>query len=195
MTRVQHLESCNQRLTADLRNLRQTWGSDTNQLQTVYESRLQALRNKLNDITRDRALQELQSKRYEYDIWQIHQQISAIDPNYDSQRLSSLKHELDRSSLYIEQLRYQFDRRLADVKRLEYTKDNLQKERNNLKTELDNQQLEDATLSNELQTLREHSAFLNSLYQVQREELLYLGKGSIIIKQIFFSISFLIRFK
>lgn len=176
LDRVHYLESHNQRLLSDLKDLKEAWGGDAAQVQAAYRPQLQELREKIDNAIRDRAYQDLQLKRHEYDVWQIQQQIAAVDDPTDVNRLNHLKQELDGSALELEQLRQQFDQRLGDLTRQRSAMDDLLRELEGLKNELDNQQLERIVIENELQTMREHAAFQDAIYQAQRNELVVLGK-------------------
>jgi hypothetical protein len=174
LDRVQYLENYNQLLIDNLDNLKQTWGGDATELQSIYGPQLQALRNAIDDVLRDQALQELQLKRHEYDQWQIQQQISTLDGDNDLIRFNLLKQELDGSNTELNLLRNQLDQRFIDLTKQQNLMDNLLKELNDLKNELDTQQLERIIIENELQTLKEHAAFQNAIYQAQRNEILSL---------------------
>jgi chromosome segregation ATPase len=175
LDRVQYLENFNHRLTNDLKNLKQAWGSDAAQLHANYGPQLKALRDAIDDAIRNQGLRELQIKRHEYDLWQVQQQIATIDES-DSNRLNLLKQELDATTLDIEQLRNQFEQGLTDLAKQQTTMENLLKELDSLKNELDNQQLERIMVENEVQTLKEHAAFQDAVYQAERAELTSLGK-------------------
>ena len=176
LDRVYYLEDYNRKLTADLDRLKQTWGGDALQLQSTYGPQLQALRAAIDNAIRDQTLQELQLKRFEYDSWQIQQQIAAFDPAQDAHRFQLLKQQLDGSAQELELLKNQFDQRLADLARQRHGMENLLNELDAVKNELDNHQLERIILENELQTLREHGAFQDAIYQSQRAEILTLSK-------------------
>jgi len=176
LDRVQYLEDYNQRLIDDLNTIKETWGGDGTALQAKYGPQLKTLRNEIDNALRDHALQELQLKRHEYDLWQIQQQIAIFDDEEDINRLNFLKQELDASDMEIELLKNLLDQRLPDLSRYQILMDNLLKELNGLKNELDTHQLERIILETELQTLKEHAAFQNSIHQAQRKELLSLGK-------------------
>ncbi|CAF1534139.1 unnamed protein product [Rotaria magnacalcarata] len=175
LDRVQFLEDCNQRLTAELLNLKQNWGGDIDQLHSTYGSQLQTLRCDLDQAINDQTLQELKLKRNDVDIYQLQEQIAAIDPNYDEYHLNKLKQELDLSLLTVEQLKSQADKSFIDLGRLKNLMDHSLQDVNSLKNELDNQQLEHIMIANELQTLKEHIAFQCSVYQVQRADMLSLN--------------------
>ena len=176
LDRVHYLEDYNRKLTADLDRLKQTWGGDALQLQSAFGPQLQALRAGIDNVIRDQTLQELQLKRFEYDSWQIQQQIAAFDPAQDAQRFSLLKQQLDGSSQELELLKNQFDQRLSDLARQRHAMENLLNDLDAVKNELDTRQLERIIIENELQTLREHGAFQDAIYQSQRAEILTLSK-------------------
>jgi chromosome segregation ATPase len=176
LDRVQYLEDYNQRLIDDLNTIKETWGGDATALQAKYGPQLKTLRNEIDNALRDHALQELQLKRHEYDLWQIQQQIAIFDDDEDINRLNFLKQELDASDMEIELLKNLLDQRLPDLSRYQILMDNLLKELNGLKNELDTHQLERIILETELQTLKEHTAFQNSIHQAQRKQLLSLSK-------------------
>ncbi|CAF1073131.1 unnamed protein product [Rotaria sordida] len=175
LDRVQYLEDYNQRLSADLHDLKQEWGGDMSQLQVTYGPQLQALRIELDKTIRDQALQELQLKRYDYDIWHIQEQIASLDSGFDSHKLNILKQELEASYIGFEQLKNLYDKTFNDLENLKNLMDGLVKEVDGLKNELDNEQLERLMIENELQTLNEDLAFQNAVYKEQREELLSLN--------------------
>ncbi|CAF1676579.1 unnamed protein product, partial [Adineta ricciae] len=164
LDRVHYLENRNHKLSSELNDLKQAWGGDAAQLQAVYNPQLQALREQIDNAMRDRALQDLQLKRHEYELWQIQQQIATFDDYEDINRINHLKQELDNTHLELEQLRNQFDQRLGDLTRHRSIMDDLLKELEGLKNELDNQQLERIVIENELQTLREHAAFQDAIH-------------------------------
>ncbi|CAF0978891.1 unnamed protein product [Rotaria sp. Silwood1] len=175
LDRVQYLEDFNQRLSAELQNLKEAWGGDMSQLQAAYGPQLQALRGELDNAIRDQALQELQLKRHDFDIWHLQQQIASIDGSYDIYKLNILKQELEASYIGFEQLKNLYDKTFLDLENLKNLMNSLLKDVDGLKHELDNEQLERLMIENELQTLQEHLAFQSALYQVQREELLSLN--------------------
>ncbi|UJR21411.1 hypothetical protein I4U23_024500 [Adineta vaga] len=175
LDRVHYLENHNHKLSSDLNDLKQAWGGDATQLQAVYNPQLQALREQIDNAMRDRAFQELQLKRHEYDLWQIQQQIATFDDLTDINRLNHLKQELDNTNRELEHLRNQFDQRIGDLARQRSIMEELLKEIDGLKNELDNQQLERIVIENELQTLREHAAFQDAIHQAQRNELVSLS--------------------
>ncbi|CAF2412358.1 unnamed protein product [Rotaria sp. Silwood2] len=175
LDRVQYLEDYNQRLSADLQNLKQEWGGDMSQLQAAYGPQLQALRLALDHAIRDQAFQELQLKRHDYDIWNIQEQITSIDGGYDTYKLNILKQELEASNIGFDQLKSLYDKTFIDLENLKNLMNNLLKEIDGLKTELDNEQLERIMMENELQTLKEHLAFQCCVYQIQRDDLLSLA--------------------
>lgn len=176
LDRVQYLEDYNHRLLADLNDLKQTWGGDGVELQLKYGPQLNKLREDIDNALRDQALQELQLKRQEYDLWQIQEQIATLDSDNDVNRLNFLKQELDASNLDIEDLKNQLDLSFANLSKYQSIMDNLLKDLNDLKNELDTQQLERIIIENELQTLKEHAAFQDAIYQEQRKEILSLSK-------------------
>lgn len=176
LDRVQYLEHYNQRLIADLNHLKETWGGDGAELHLIYGPQLQALRDEIDNALRNQALQELQLKRHEYDIWQTQQQITIFDNDNDINRLNLLKQELNGSHIELEHLTKQLDQRFPDLIKQQNIMNNLIKELNDLKNELDTQQLERIIIENELQTLREHATFQNAVYQEQRKEILSLSK-------------------
>ncbi|CAF0923141.1 unnamed protein product [Adineta steineri] len=175
LDRVHYLESHNQQLSTNLTNLKQSWGGDAAQLHAVYDPQLKALREQIDAAIRDRAYQELQLKRHEYDLWQIQQQIATFEDNNDINRLNQLKQELDGTSVELEHLRNLCDQRLTDLTRQRSIMEDLLKELDGLKNELDNQQLERIVIENELQTLREHAAFQEAIHLAQRNELVTLS--------------------
>lgn len=175
LDRVQYLEETNQRLSADLNHLKQSWGGDGTEIHSIYAPQLQALRKAMDDALRDRALQELQYKRQEYDLWQIQQQIAGLDGDQDFIRFNQLKQAVDGSQVELDLLRNQLDQRFTDLNKYRSLMENFLKELNDLKNELDTQQLERILLENELQTLREHAAFQDAIYQAQRQEILSLA--------------------
>jgi chromosome segregation ATPase len=183
LDRVQYLEDYNQRLIDDLNTLRETWGGDGTELHAKYGPQLKTLRNGIDNALRDHALQELQLKRQEYDLWQIQQQIATFDDDEDINRLNFLKQELNASNMEIELLKNLLDQRFPELSRQQVLMDNLLKELNGLKNELDTHQLERIILESELQTLKEHSAFQNSIHRAQRKELLSLSKYIYILKK------------
>jgi chromosome segregation ATPase len=175
LDRVQYLENYNQQLLNNLNDLKQTWGGDATELQSTYGPQLQALRNAMDDTLRDQALQELQLKRHEYDLWQIQEQIATLDGDNDLIRFNFLKQELDGSTMELDLLRNQLDQRFIDLTKQRNLMEHLLKELNDLKNELDTQQLERILIENELQTLKEHAAFQDAIYQAQRKEILSLA--------------------
>ena len=175
LDRVHYLEDTNQRLLADLNHLKDSWGGDAAEIHSIYGPQLRALRQAMDDALRDRALQELQFKRQEYDLWQIQQQIAAIDGDQDSMKLNLLKQALDGSQVELEHLRNQLDQRFTDLNKQRSLMENFLKELNDLKNELDTQQLERILLENELQTIREHAAFQDAIYQAERQDILSLS--------------------
>jgi chromosome segregation ATPase len=176
LDRVQYLEDYNQRLAADLDHLKQTWGGDGAELESIYGPQLKTLRNEIDNALRDQALQELQLKRHEYDLWQIQQQIAILDVDNDVNRFHVLQQELDGSNMELQHLKNQVDQRFLDLIKQRNLMESLLKELNDLKNELDTQQLERLILETELQTLREHAAFQDAIYQAQRKDVLSLSK-------------------
>ncbi|CAF3332875.1 unnamed protein product [Rotaria socialis] len=179
LDRVQFLEDCNQRLTAELLNLKQNWGGDADQFHSTYGPQLEAFRRDLDQAINDQTLQELKIKRSDIDTYQLQTQIDAIDPNYDAYHLNKLKQELDLSCLTLEDLKSHVDKSFTDLGRLKNLMDHSLQDVNSLKNELDNQQLERIIIANELQTLKEHLAFQCSVYQVQRADTLSLNTPAI----------------
>jgi len=175
LDRVGYLEDCNRKLSTELEHLRRTWGVDGDRLQAAYAPQLQGLRKDLDNAFRDEALQQLQLKRAEYDLWQIQQQIAALDDGGDRQRLDLLAQQLENSNVELDHLKNQFEQRLNDLARQRNTMENLLNELDGLKNELDNHQLERILLENEIQTLREHGAFQDAIHQSQRAEFVTLG--------------------
>jgi len=175
LDRVHYLEDHNQRLVADLSTLKQSWGGEAAELQSVYGPQLQVLRNAIDDALRDQALQELQFKRHEYDLWQIQQQIATLDSDNDIIRFNQLKQELDGSSVELQYLREQLDQRVSELAKQQALMANLLKDLDDLKNELDTQQLERIVLENELQTMREHGAFQDAIYQAERQDIISLA--------------------
>jgi hypothetical protein len=185
LDRVQYLEDYNHRLTTNLNTLKETWGGDAAQLHAAYGPKLQGLRGEINNVIRDQALQELELKRHEYDLWQIQEQIATFNDHEDLNRLSFLKQELDSSSIELEHLKKHVDQRLFDSTRQRTIMEELLKELDNVKNELDNHQLERIVIENELQSLREHGAFQKAIHRAQRDELILLGKNFIILNYYF----------
>lgn len=180
LDRVQYLESLNQRLQNELSNLKQAWGGDVSEVQSIFEPQLNKLRQGMDDSLRDQALHELRIKRSEYDIWQLQQQIAALDYEQDKQRFQLLQQEFDGSQVELEHLRNQLDEKFSNLNKQRQLAENLLKQLNDLKNELDTQQLERIMLENEVQTLREHAAFQDAIYQSQRNDILSLSKSMII---------------
>lgn len=175
LDRVQYLESLNQRLQNELSNLKQAWGGDVSEVQSMFEPQLNKLRQGMDDSLRDQALHELRIKRSEYDIWQLQQQIAALDYEQDKQRFQLLQQEFDGSQVELEHLRNQLDEKFSNLNKQRQLAENLLKQLNDLKNELDTQQLERIMLENEVQTLREHAAFQDAIYQSQRNDILSLS--------------------
>ena len=182
LDRVQYLENLNQRLQAELTNLRQAWGGDAIEIQSNFDPQLNNLRRGIDDSLRDQALQELRIKRSEYDIWQLQQQIAAL--NYEQDQ------ELDGSTVELEHLKNQLDEKFANLDKQRHLAESLLKELNDLKNELDTQQLERIMLENEVQTLREHAAFQDAIYQSQRNEIVTLSTTESIRYSVLFCKSF-----
>lgn len=178
LDRVHYLEDRNKRLTNELDVLRRAWGNETSQIQSIYDPKLRDFRRSIDQSIKDQAIQELQLKRYEYDIYQIQQQINSLNPEFDREKLILVKNQLDRSAVELDEIRVQFDQRLQDLARQRETMEFFLSDLNNLKNELDSRQVERIVLENEIQTLREHGAFQDAIYQVQRSEFQSLGKKS-----------------
>jgi chromosome segregation ATPase len=172
---VHDLETFNGQLLAELDDLKQKWGYDTDKLHATYDSQLKTLRDGINNSLRDQILPELQLKQYEYDIWQTQQRINALggDPRY---RFNELEQELNNGIKDLERLKNQFDRRSTEIVQQRTNLENLGNEFDGLQNELLNQRLERLMLQNELQTLREDLAFQDAIYQAQRQEILSLSK-------------------
>lgn len=180
LDRVQYLEDHNQQLTADLHQLKEAWGGDIDHIHGIYNSQLGVLRGELDKAIEDQALQELKSKRNDYDAWLTQEQIAAIDPDYDVFQLNALRQEFDGTSMELEQLKRQCDESFAELGRIQNMTDAYYNEVSGLKNELDNHQLERIITENELQTLKEHAAFLKSIFRVERQDILSLSKNRII---------------
>ena len=190
LDRVQYLENLNQRLQAELTNLRQAWGGDAIEIQSNFDPQLNNLRRGIDDSLRDQALQELRIKRSEYDIWQLQQQIAALNYEQDQQYFRLLEQELDGSTVELEHLKNQLDEKFANLDKQRHLAESLLKELNDLKNELDTQQLERIMLENEVQTLREHAAFQDAIYQSQRNEIVTLSTTESIRYSVLFCKSF-----
>ena len=148
------------------------------------------LRRGIDDSLRDQALQELRIKRSEYDIWQLQQQIAALNYEQDQQYFRLLEQELDGSTVELEHLKNQLDEKFANLDKQRHLAESLLKELNDLKNELDTQQLERIMLENEVQTLREHAAFQDAIYQSQRNEIVTLSTTESIRYSVLFCKSF-----
>jgi chromosome segregation ATPase len=172
---VHDLETFNGQLLAEIDELRRKWGDNTEQLNKTHGPQLRAFREGIDDSLRDQVLQELQLKRYEYDIGQTQERINAFEDN-TSNRLNTMQDELNNSINNLEQLKNQFNRNSADLIQERNYLENLGNEFDGLQIELLNHRLERIMVENELQTLREHAAFQKANYQAQREEILSLSK-------------------
>src|SRR6185369_9607485 len=108
-----------------LDNLKQTWGGDATELKLIYEPQLQTLRHEIDNVLRDQALQELQLKRNEYDLWQIQNQISILDSDNDINQFNLLKQELDNSNIELQHIKNQLDQYFTDLTKQRNIMENL----------------------------------------------------------------------
>jgi chromosome segregation ATPase len=180
---VHDLETTNGQLLAEIDQIRQKWGDNTKQLNKTHNPQLRALRKGIDDSLRDQVLQELQLKRFEYDIEHTQQRINAFEDNTPN-RLNILQDELNNSVNNLENLKKQFDRNSTELIQQESYLQYLDNEFDGLQIELLNHRLERIMVENELQTLREHAAFQKANYQAQREEILSLSKLLISTKRV-----------
>ena len=172
---VHDLETFNGQLLAEIDHLRQKWGVNTEQLNKTQAPQLRALRDTIDGGLRDRTLQELQCKRYEYDVGQTQLRIHAFEDS-TSDRLNTIQGELNKSTDELGRLKNLLDRNASELVQQRIYFENLGNEFDGLQIELLNHRLERIMVGNELQTLREHAAFQKANYQAQREEILSLSK-------------------
>ena len=172
---VQNLENYNGQLLSELEDFKENYGNDANRWHRTYGIDLKSLRNAIDLGVRDQTIQEIQTRRFEYDIFQMQQHITVFN-DHTRNRLIVIQQEFDVSCSLLEQIRYQFNRYSANIRQQRTIMENLSNQLNGLITELINCQLERIVAENNLQTLREHAAFLMAIYQVRREEFLSYGK-------------------
>lgn len=170
LDRVHYLENQNKFLNKELDFLRKNWAGETGKIQVEFDPKIRELRRSIDDSIRNQALQELQLKRHEYEIFQIEQQINSLNPDHDRERLAFVKNQLDQSIVELEQIRVEFDQRLKDLSRQRQSMEFSLSDLNNLKNELDSRQIERILLESEIQTLREHAAFEEATFKVQLDE-------------------------
>lgn len=178
LSHVHDLETYNGQLLAELDELTEKWGLDSNKTNTELTPKLKTLRNDLDNSLRDQIYQELRIKQYEYDILQTQQRIDNLI-NDTPNRLNELQEVLDDTNADLEHLKTEYDRRSKDLIKNRSYVENLGNEFDGLQTELLNHRLERILVENELQTVRESIAFQNIIYQTQREEILTLSKPTI----------------
>lgn len=175
LSHVHNLETFNGQLLAEIDEIRRKWGDNTEQVNKTHNPQLRAIRDNINDSLRDQIFQELQLKRYEYDIEQSQERINAFDDD-TTNRLNTVQEELNKSINDLENLKNQFDQYSTDLIEQRNYLENLDNEFDGLQIELLNHRLERIMVENELQTLREHAAFQKANYQAEREEILSLSK-------------------
>ena len=174
---VQHLETYNGHLLAELDEVRKKEEKNTEKITRKYAPELRKVRRDLDDGLHARILYELQFQQYEYDIGHAQQRIDAFDGD-TAVRLKAIEQELANSIYELDILKKQFDRREAELSQQRLNLQNLDNLFEGLEKELLNHQLERLLVQNEIQTIREELAFENANYQVQRQEIVSLSTKS-----------------
>ena len=172
---VHDLETFNGQLLAELDEVRDKWGANTEKVNRKYAPDLEKLRQNLDDGLRSKILHELQIQQYEYDADHIQQRTNTFEGD-NAIRLNAAEQELAHTVYELEILKKQFDRREAELAQQRLNLQNLDNLFQGLQNELLNHRLERMLVQNEMQTLREEILFEKANHQAQRQEILSLSK-------------------
>ncbi|KAI0979878.1 hypothetical protein GJ496_001921 [Pomphorhynchus laevis] len=177
--RVKFLESQNKQLQTDMEDLRSQWGLDAERVRREFEPNLQNARDKLDNITSDKAMIEIQAKRADYDA-QMYKQLCDDLANWiaaDKSKAESLELTLRDNEEEFLILRSQIEDAENDLNKQRANLDRLYEELQRLLRELDEETLQRIQLENEKQTLEEQIPFINALHEQEMSELKMLSSG------------------
>lgn len=177
--RVKFLESQNKQLQTDMEDLRSQWGLDAEKIKREYEPSLQNARDKLDNVTSEKAMIEIQAKRAEYDA-QMYKHLCDDLAGWiaaDKARAESLEITLRDHEEEFLILQSQIEDAENDLNKQRAQLDRLYDELQRLLHDLDEETLQRIQLENEKQTLEEQIPFLNALHEQEMIELKSLTSG------------------
>ena len=177
-----NLEKQNQKLSSELVNLKNNWGSNTRNVIEKMEPQLLDARNKLDELSINQldALADAQRLENLREIIQDDLKSELNAKNQDKTKISNLEKDLEKTINEVNELRKLYDQQLVDLKKIGHDKkelkDELAEQSNRLyDTKKNNSKLKALTI-----TLEEQISFLKAVHEHELAEMKRL-KGDKVI--------------
>jgi chromosome segregation ATPase len=171
--RVRALEAMNRKLLADIEELKSKWGFDSGKIKDMMEPELLRYREQIDEITRQKAIAEIKSKRAETDAQQFrHMMDLALESyNADKIKIQNLERLLENTSSDCEYLKSQFGDINDQIARYLEEQRTYYESLRQYKDKLDLETIERVARQNEVQTLEEQIAFIKAVHEQEVSEL------------------------
>lgn len=178
--RVKFLEEQNLKLLDELDLIRQSWGEGSRKIKEQYEPILHDARVNIDEITKEKSLAEIRSKRAEYDAANYKRQhddtLNLI--NFDRAKIKNLEQLIEENRVELELLRNQINDAESDINKYQNEIRRLNADLQDLLAKLDEETLRRVQLENEKQTLQEQIPFINAIHEQQVAEFRALQAGA-----------------